>query len=133
MNEPSERSIPGDNPADEIIADFLEAVERGESPDPQIWITRHPHLANELSQFFVGYSQLKRIIPPEVGGDDAADGSGDSGDPNTPTLHYVEGAEGEIAHQDAARYVVRYMGDYELLDEIARGGMGSCSRRGRRA
>ncbi len=126
MTELSARSSPGDNPVDEIIADFLEATERGESPNPQAYLDRHPQFAKELSEFFAGYSQLKRIIPPDTA-EDAAFGSssaGDPSDPNTPTLNYSEGAEDEVANQDVARYMVRYMGDYELLDEIARGGMG---------
>jgi len=126
MTDPAERGDSRDGLVDEIIAQFLESIERGESPDPREYLERHPDLASELSQFFAGFSQLKRIIPPEPIADAASGESveNDPLDPNTPTLKHTPAVEGQASPQDFARQRVRYLGDYELLDEIARGGMG---------
>src|SRR5690349_10043645 len=76
--------------ADEVIADFLDAVRAGQGPDPREWLARHPDLTEELTSFFT---------------DRAA----------------FEGAAHVV--RDPA-VTVRSFGDYEILAEIARGGMG---------
>lgn len=127
MNDTSQHQPDGENPVDQIIADFLEAVERGEAPSPQEYLARHPELASELSEFFAGYSQFHREAPEVVvggGRQDSEESALSLTDPSTPTLRYAAGTEDDIARLMMASSPVRYMGDYELLDEVARGGMG---------
>ncbi len=93
------------DPLDAVIADYLQQVEAGAVPDREALLARHPDLAERLRAFFADYDRLDRQ-------------AGDlrlSDDPNRT----VGDAE---TSGDPVR--VRYFGDYELLEEIARGGMG---------
>src|SRR5277367_2493649 len=82
---------------DDVIAAYLKAVETGAVPNPRSVIARYPAFAKELGEFFAdqqGFQHLAEPIRAAVAG--------------APPL----GTE------------IRYFGDYELLEEIARGGMG---------
>jgi WD40 repeat protein/tRNA A-37 threonylcarbamoyl transferase component Bud32 len=83
----------------EVVTAYLQAVEAGQQPDPQEWLNRHPDLAPALAEFFAGEQQLDRLAAPLRGLASAA------------TLAGMLPA-------------VRSFGDYELLEHIARGGMG---------
>jgi WD40 repeat protein/tetratricopeptide (TPR) repeat protein/tRNA A-37 threonylcarbamoyl transferase component Bud32 len=90
----------------EVLAAYLQAVEAGQVPDRQDWLARHPDLADELASFFANQEQFARLAEPLQ-----------SGEP--PTL-----PPGPLATAGDGLGTVRYFGDYELLAEIARGGMG---------
>jgi WD40 repeat protein/serine/threonine protein kinase len=111
MTSSSSDSSLRDRQVNEIIAAYLEAVETGQAPDRQELLARHPDLAAELSAFFADRDQFQRLaqplgpaLPARPAGEQVTVGPGE----DTGT---VLGA-------------VRYFGDYELLAEIARGGMG---------
>ena len=74
----------------EVLAEYLEALERGEAQDRQAWLARYPEFADELADLFASQDELAPLRSPPV----------------VPP--------GKI----------RYFGDYELLEEIGRGGMG---------
>jgi hypothetical protein len=82
---------------DDVIAAYLKAVESGASPNPQSLIALYPALAKELGEFFADQEGFERVAGPICAAVASA-----------PPL----GTEN------------RYFGDYELLEEIARGGMG---------
>src|SRR5438552_2832656 len=85
------------NPLDRIIADYLQAAEAGKVPSRQALLDAHPVHADDLRAFFADYDRL----------DNRAD------------------ALKLVTHSPPAdRPKVRYFGDYELLEEIAEGGMG---------
>jgi len=86
-----------DERVNEIIAEYLEAVEAGRAPDRQAFLAQHAEFAAELSAFFASQDQFAQVAG-QLGPDE--------------TL---------IA---APLGMVRSFGDYELLEEIARGGMG---------
>jgi outer membrane protein assembly factor BamB/tRNA A-37 threonylcarbamoyl transferase component Bud32 len=104
----------------EIIAEFFQTAEAGGVLDPSACIARHPEFAEELGEFFADRQQFAHLgkalelpdgpaapsEPEQIAGTDA------------PTL-----SPGEIV-EPAQGTKVRYFGDYELLEEIARGGMG---------
>jgi serine/threonine-protein kinase len=97
----------------ELIATYLEAVEAGRAPDREAWLVKHPDLADDLRNFFANHDRmaqagapLRVLVPAEISGPDA------------PTLAPC------AAPADPQMGEVRYFGDYELLEEIARGGMG---------
>lgn len=116
---------PGDdNPVDEIIAEFLEATDRGDAPDPYEYFARYPQMARELSDFFRGFSQLNRIVPSGDPRNASKPPLAGTGDPDTPTFRFHRGSDEDSIQGESHRLNVRYMGDYALLDEIARGGMG---------
>src|SRR5438477_12995750 len=95
--------------ANEVIAAYLEAVDAGREPDRQDLLRRHPDLAAELEAFFADRDAFDRLAaPPRTDAHQA-------GPADTATLPPSEPA----APTGGTR--VRYFGDYELLEEIARG------------
>lgn len=83
---------------DEVIAGYLRAMEAGETMDLDSWAKEHPELADELGEFFVDHQHVNDL---------------------------AQRMRLESAEQSALeREHVTYLGDYELLGEIARGGMG---------
>lgn len=81
-----------DDQLDAVLADYLRRTETGEYVDRAALLAEHPHLADELREFFANQTRFSRVV-------------------SAPPLP-----------QPATR--LRYFGDYELLEEIAHGGMG---------
>jgi WD40 repeat protein len=81
---------------DDVIADYLEAVNAGTAPDQQAWLARYPELAPRLAEFFADRARFDRVAEPV----------------RAAVVSPPVGSQ------------VRHVGDYELLEEIARGGMG---------
>src|SRR5262245_55137492 len=85
----------------ELLLGYVEAVERGEKPDRGAFLARHPEFAAELAEFVAGqdrFDSLAAAVPT----------------PLLPTRPAVAPAAGPA---DA-------FGDYEVLEELGRGGMG---------
>jgi tRNA A-37 threonylcarbamoyl transferase component Bud32 len=115
MNSSHSEKSERDRRLDELVTSYLKAVEAGEKPNRQEWLARHSDLADELAAFIDAQEQVAQLAgslrAPILGHDgDAAD---------APTL-----APGEPTTAPGTLGTVRYFGDYELLEEIARGGMG---------
>jgi hypothetical protein len=83
---------------DDVIAAYLKAVETGAPPNPQSLIARYPAFAEELAEFFADQQGFQRLAEP------------------------IRAAVALAPPQGETE--IRYFGDYELLEEIARGGMG---------
>jgi tetratricopeptide (TPR) repeat protein/tRNA A-37 threonylcarbamoyl transferase component Bud32 len=97
---------------DQTVAAFLEAQERGELPDPRAWVEQHPDIGEELDAFFADQLQFDSILSPLR--PPPADGH-----PTVATAHNrTEGLRFSLP-APGERF-----GDYQLLEEIARGGMG---------
>jgi WD40 repeat protein len=98
----------------ELIAAYLEAVEAGRAPDRDAYIAGHPEVAAELVAFFADRDQFERLAEPLGPKEAAPKGEADEAGTVPPQLPAAPepGAES------------RSFGDYELLEEIARGGMG---------
>jgi serine/threonine protein kinase/WD40 repeat protein len=82
-----------------VLAEYLRRVEAGEEVDRQAILSEHPDLADDLREFFANQAHLARIVGHPQGSSSA------SSAPTRPMK-------------------VRYFGDYEILEEIAQGGMG---------
>jgi serine/threonine-protein kinase len=82
---------------DEAVASYLQALDAGARPDPRAWLERYPDLTQELEAFFAGQERLQCLAEPVRAAIPAALPPGTA---------------------------LRYFGDYELVEEIARGGMG---------
>src|SRR4051812_17511111 len=93
------------------IADYYAAVQRGEAPTPEELLGRHPDLAEKITEFFAAQERFDRAIEPlrRAGGSGSAP---DTTDPHDDERDAVPGS------------LVGYFGDYEIIEEIARGGMG---------
>lgn len=102
-------SMPSVNSAsdrlDAIIANYLQQIEAGAVPDRAALLAAHPDLAQRLRTFFADCDRMDR---------QAAD------------LRLSADADRTTDQPAAADELprVRYFGDYELLEVIARGGMG---------
>jgi hypothetical protein len=83
----------------ELIAAYLKAVDAGQAPDRREWLARYPDLADEVEAFLADNEQVSRLA--EV--------------LRAPTEPPADPPPGSTVH---------YFGDYELLEEIARVGMG---------
>src|SRR5262249_52459405 len=91
---------------DAVIAGYMLAVEGGNVPNRQELLDRHPEHADALRAFFADLDGMDRVASPlRLAGGLAATGPAD-------------------ANGHAAPPTVRYFGEYELLEEVARGGMG---------
>jgi eukaryotic-like serine/threonine-protein kinase len=103
-----------ENEVNRLIAEYLEAQRLGQPLDRDDLLRRHPSLADELRSFFADQDRFgrlaERISPP-------AAPAGASW--QEPTI-----APSEPQAAGPGLGTIRYFGDYELLEEIARGGMG---------
>jgi len=91
---------------EQAIADYLQRIESGQALDREEFASQHPEVADELRSFFANRAALERLAEPLRGSQ------------YEPTV----GLAAERAAADVTR--VRYFGDYELLEELGRGGMG---------
>jgi eukaryotic-like serine/threonine-protein kinase len=97
-----------------VIAAYLEAQRLGQSPDRDSFMRDHPDLADELRSFFGDQDHFGRLAAPIALPAEAAPSPA-----GMPTLDLDRDAgSGPVPLK------VRYFGDYELLEELARGGMG---------
>jgi WD40 repeat protein/serine/threonine protein kinase/tetratricopeptide (TPR) repeat protein len=87
------------NPLDELAEEFVERYRRGERPPLTEYIERHPGLADEIRDLFPGLV-LMEGIRPEAG----------------------EATGGYIVRSTSTQ--LERLGDYRILREVARGGMG---------
>src|SRR5438105_1289731 len=90
---------------EQVLAKYVRSVDAGEPLDREKLLAEHPDLADDLRSFFRNRAAVEQLAAPLVA---AAE---------MPTI----GLDGATTPDPN---VVRYFGDYELLDEIARSGMG---------
>jgi serine/threonine-protein kinase len=99
---------------DEVLVACLEAVENGDRMDRQEWLARYPVFAGQLEEFFADHEcldQLAAPLRPVAQRSRLADAATE-----TP-----EASAGDAAGTGTTG---GSMGDYDLLEEIGRGGMG---------
>jgi serine/threonine protein kinase len=121
---------------DGILADYLQRVEAGEQVGRALLLQQFPELADELQAFFSNDDRLRQLATPpsDPGGVasrmpvdlptmDSTPGHQPSS-AEMPTFDSAVSARSPAASLSGGNHNIRYFGDYELLDEIARGGMG---------
>src|SRR6516225_4630340 len=107
---------------EEVLAAYLQAAEAGQAPDHQELIARHPDLAPALESFFGNHQQfrqLARMVPPGVT-PGATEDRVEPAPANTVPDRSAR-ATAETVSGPATPGLPRLFGDYELLEEIARG------------
>ncbi|OAI52463.1 hypothetical protein AYO47_06130 [Planctomyces sp. SCGC AG-212-M04] len=114
----SSMGLPG--PADAAIAEWYEAIDRGETPNREEFLARHQAVRSELERFL---SDFARFTPAR--GAPAMD----EGRQRDSRLSSIESPtlldeSREAASGVSAAETIRYFGDFQLIREIARGGMG---------
>jgi serine/threonine protein kinase len=85
-----------------VLADYLRAAEEGRAPERMELLARHPDLAPELAAYFAGQERFTRLAAPLRDAVSAAQES-------TIDQKLAEGGR---------------LGDFRLLREVGRGGMG---------
>src|SRR5262249_45268784 len=95
-----------DDAVDEIIAAYVDALDAGQAPDRAEWLRRYPEAADALAAFFADQDAFDQRV--------------------APLRECVGGSSPALAPSPCLPCVAPGMrlGDYELLEEIARGGMG---------
>jgi serine/threonine-protein kinase len=94
-----------------IVAAYLLAAESGQPPDAQELLAQHPDLAGDLQAFLADHARMRQGVAPLR-----------SAEPVHADTVSVLPSNGSAPTVPLGK--VRYFGDYELLEEIARGGMG---------
>jgi WD40 repeat protein/tRNA A-37 threonylcarbamoyl transferase component Bud32 len=97
---------------EEVLGDYMQRLDRGESVEREQLLARHPELADELRSYFTVADEVERLGRPCI----AAERAGQP--PTEPLL--LPAAERAAARAGRPRRV----GDYELLEQIGEGGMG---------
>src|SRR5262245_40405803 len=99
-------SVPVTDHVDEeleaVLASYLRAVEAGRAPDRMELLARHPELAPDLAAFFAGQDRFGRLAAP---------------------LREAVSAVQESAIDERLGEGGR-LGDFHIIREIGRGGMG---------
>ncbi len=88
---------PDSNPLEELAADFMERQRRGEMPSVEEYATDHPELADEIRGLFPTIAALEKVRA---------------------------GQESEDSRRPPGATRLQRLGDFRILREIGRGGMG---------
>jgi serine/threonine-protein kinase len=98
----------------EIAFAYLRAREEGRHPDPREWLDRYPEFAPELASFFSDQDEVDRLGAP------LREMAGVANRPPTERPARTEAQEDPAGSGPPPAA----FGDYEVLGEMARGGMG---------
>jgi WD40 repeat protein/serine/threonine protein kinase len=99
----------------QVLTEYYQAVDAGQLPDREELLRRHPDLAVDLQEFFADLERLEQLARPIRPGKHLD---------LSPTEPVTLGAGEAPCAEPIAGTKIRYFGDYELVEEIARGGMG---------
>jgi eukaryotic-like serine/threonine-protein kinase len=105
VTTPNDHTMSHDS-LDAVIAAYMLAVEAGDVPNRQELLDQHPEYTEALRAFFADLDRMDRVSAPLRLADD------------------LEATGAAETNGHTALPTFRYIGDYELLEEIARGGMG---------
>jgi serine/threonine protein kinase len=107
----------------EILLAYLEEVQCGKAPDRRELLSRHPEFAAELREFLTLREQIGRLAAPLRASSLSGSGSAaPSGPPASGSSHDV--AVENKAEATTLPTELGQIGEFRLLREIGRGGMG---------
>jgi serine/threonine protein kinase/WD40 repeat protein len=105
LTSPSHRT--GRNPVEQLAEEFVERQRRGEHPSLEEYTSKYPERADEIRDLFPALVMIEKLKPAGEG----PDSTGGALDRPGPLTDQHGGS-------------MERLGDYRLLREIARGGMG---------
>jgi serine/threonine-protein kinase len=108
---------PGQERLQEILLDYLECSERGHRPDSAEILARHPDFAPQLKVFLETEHRIEEVTAPVRRLSQIILYATRSGWPTSATVSDAPQRPTRVAQP-------RTVGDYEILGEIGRGGMG---------
>ncbi|QJW94790.1 serine/threonine-protein kinase [Frigoriglobus tundricola] len=108
-----------DDRLNEILLAYVEAVERGEAPDLKPVLDAHPEHAARLTAFFATRDRLDRVAAPL-----RAIAGADSRRARDPDLGATGFAPPPAPGRPAPGAEIGRVGDFRLIREVGRGGMG---------
>jgi serine/threonine-protein kinase len=111
MGESLETTDPREDHLDQILAAYLEAVDGGWAPGRRELLARYPGFRSELEEFFASQDQVRGSVASL------------RGDPGTPSPFAATLSAGQTAPSEEIPPPQAF-GDYDQLEEIARGAMG---------
>jgi hypothetical protein len=91
----------GDRRLDEVLGSYLASLDAGNAPEPAELLARHPELSNRLERFFANAERVTRWT--------------------APLRTIAESARAQVPEPTAAG---THLGDFRILREVGRGGMG---------
>jgi hypothetical protein len=100
-----------DRQLEAVLHTYLQAVDAGQAPDRAALLRQHPEFASELAAFFASQDEVAQVAQGMA-------------NPVAPASGVAEAATLPPEEMPALGTRLRYFGDYELLEEIASGGMG---------
>lgn len=100
MTDETQAPMPSDLSLDDVLAEYIAREEAGRPTDRQALLARYPQYAADLREFLDNRDQIQRLAAP------------------------IRDPENDSLRSSQLLGKVRYFGDYELLEEIATGGMG---------
>src|SRR5689334_12771420 len=95
---------------DEVLGAYFKASDAGQAPERRELLTCYPHLADGLREFFADFDRFESLAAPLR----------QAGQASTTVAYKGDSAPGE----NAPVRLPASFGDYDLLEEIGRGGMG---------
>ena len=101
-----------------LLVECLEKLERGEALDADQLLEANPTHADSLAAFFMDQAMLRRVAS-EIRNSQSGRSRRQSDAPIEETID-----SNPKSKRFAAGDTIRYIGEYEILAEIARGGMG---------